>query len=492
MLRYLTMTHGDFFLKPALKPGRFACLLALLLLLAAGCAMGPDYIRMKHVLPDAADNATHIAPFTAADWWKLFCDPALEQIEQEALAYNRDLKIAMARVEESRALARIAFADRLPALGSGADASRGRSAQEAAGPGKSRMYESFDAFGFASFELDIWGKYRRLDEAARAELLSTEAARDAVRLSLTADVAALYFRLRTLQAQTGIARTQLENYNKTCGIYRARYRRGYTQELDLRRIEADRFATEALLYQRENELSKAETALAMLLGRSPRDIAQGFSGQGKTLEELNVFPRIPQNIPSDLLARRPDIRRDEEMLIAANARIGAARAAFFPSIALTGQYGFASSELHDLFADGANVWNIAGALSQPVFEGGRLFAGEKAARARQEQMLAQYERTVQSAFREARDALVAGTKTVQMLNASLQRASAMRRSLELSQKQHARGHISIINVLDIQRQSLLAELDLSAARQSQLDSVITLCRVMGGGWRESAGAAGLY
>ena len=181
-----------------------------------------------------------------------------------------------------------------------------------------------------------------------------------MRLSLTADVAALYFRLRTLQAQTRIARDQLASYDRTCDVYRKRFRAGYTQELDLRRIEADRLATAALLYQRENELSKAETALAMLLGRSPRDIVQGFSEEGKTLEELNTFPRVPENIPSDLLARRPDIRRDEEMLIAANARIGAARAAFFPSIALTGQYGFASSELQELFTDGANVWNIAG------------------------------------------------------------------------------------------------------------------------------------
>jgi len=307
-----------------------------------------------------------------------------------------------------------------------------------------------------------------------------------VRLSLTADVAALYFRLRTLQAQTRIARDQLATYDTSCDIYRKRYRAGYTQELDLRRIEADRLATEALVYQRENALSQAETALAMLLGRSPREIARGFSEQGKTLEELNVFPRVPDDLPSDLLSRRPDIHRDEGTLMAANARIGAARAAFFPSITLTGQNGFVSADLQDLFTDRANVWNIAGGLTQPVFEGGRLFAQEKAARARQEQMLAQYEQTVQNAFRETRDALVAGTKTAQALEASLQRARAMRRSLELSRKQHALGYISIIDVLDIQRQSLAAELDLSAARQSQLDSIISLCRTLGGGWKENS------
>ncbi len=398
----------------------------------------------------------------------------------------------MARVDEARALARIAFADRLPAIGLGAEASRGRSSQEEAHDGESRTADSFDAFGYASFELDLWGKYRRLDEAARAELLATESGRDAVRLSLTADVAALYFHLRTLEAQTRIARDQLATYDKSCEMYRKRYRAGYTQELDLRRIEADRLATEALVYRRENALSQAGTALAMLLGRSPRDIVQGFPEQVKTLEEMNVFPHIPENMPSDLLSRRPDIRRDEGMLMAANARIGVARAAFFPSIALTGQDGFVSADLQDLFTDGAQAWNIAGALTQPLFEGGRLFAREKAAKARQEQMLAQYEQTVQNAFRETRDALVAGTKTAQALEASLQRAKAMRRSLELSQKQHARGLISIIDVLDIQRQSLQAELDLSIARQGQLDSIIALCRAMGGGWRENPGNPKLY
>lgn len=471
---------------------RYRLLYLLIALVPAGCAMGPDYIRPELMLPIASDNASHSAPFTAADWWKLFDDPTLDRIEQEALDYNRDLKIAMARVDEARALARIAFADRLPAAGIGGDAARGRWTKDGAPQGESRIHESYDALGFASFELDLWGKYRRLDEAARAELIATEAGRDAVQLSLTADVAAMYFRLRTLQAQTRIARGQLATYDKTCEVYRKRYRAGYTQELDLRRIEADRLATAALLYQRENEESKAETALAMLLGRSPREIVQGFTEEGKKLEELQVSPRVPENIPSDLLSRRPDINRDEEMLIAANARIGAARAAFFPSITLTGQYGFVSTELQDLFTGGTNAWHIASGITQPIFEGGRLFAFEKAARAHQEQMLAQYEQTVQNAFRETRDALVAGTKTSQVLEASIERSRAMQRSFELSRRQHSRGYISIIDMLDIQRRSLQAELELSAARQGQLDSIIALCRSMGGGWQKNSDAGRLY
>ncbi len=466
----------------------FSLLLAALL---AGCAMGPDYVRPDLGLPDAGEvEASRFAPFTAIDWWKLFNDPTLDRIELEALACNHDLTSAIARVDEARALARIAFADRLPAAGLEAGAVRGRTTGEAQKPGESRTYDSFDLLGIASFELDLWGKHRRLDQAARAELLATEAARDAVRLTLTADVAAFYFRLRTLQDQTRIARDQLATYDTSCDMYRKRYKYGYTQELDLRRIEADRLATEALVYQRENELSQAETALAVLLGRSPLHIIEGFSEVGKTLEELNTYPAVPGNLPSDLLERRPDIRAVEGTLMAANARIGAARAALFPSISLTGDYGNISSELNHLFSSGANVWTASAVITQPVFEGGRLLAREKAERARREQMLAHYEKTVQNAFREARDALVAGTKTAQVLHSSLERARAMRRSLELSEKQHAHGYISIIDVLDIQRQSLRAELDLSEARLNQLDSVIALCRTLGGGWHEQTGFPG--
>jgi len=181
-----------------------------------------------------------------------------------------------------------------------------------------------------------------------------------------------------------------------------------------------------------------------------------------------------------------------EVLPGATARIGAARAAFFPSISLTGRNGFISSDFQDLFVDGANTWNFAGSLTQPIFEGGRLFALEKAERARREQMLTLYEQAVQNAFRETRDALVAGEKTAQAQEASLQRAQAMRRSLELSRKQHARGYISIIDVLDIQRQYLRAELELAAARQARLDSIIALCRALGGGWRESTAPVRIY
>ena len=234
-------------------------------------------------------------------------------------------------------------------------------------------------------------------------------------------------------------------------------------------------------------LSQAETALTVLLGRSPRNIVAGFSAAGVEPENLQMPPEVPERIPSDLFARRPDILQAEAMLKAANARIGAARADCFPSIALTGQYGFVSPELQDLFTDGANVWQLAGALSHPVFEGGRLRNKEKAARARKEQMLAQYERTVQNAFGETRDALVAGAKTAQVLDAVLGRARAMHRSLELSRIQHTHGYISIIDVLDIERQTLQADLDVAAARHSRLEAVIAICKALGGGWHEQTG-----
>ncbi len=462
--------------------------LFFLLLLLSGCALGPDYMRPVQELPQGSDNAASLAaPFIAAQWWTVFRDPVLSRIEQEAIAHNRELKHAMARVDEARAVARIAFADRLPAIGMQAGAARSRSADEAARAGESRTGELFDVLGLCSFEIDLWGKYKRLDEAARAELLATEADRDAIQLSLTAQVAAFYFKCRTLQARTRIARRRLDSYAKTCDLYRKRLQHGYVQELDLRRIEADRYSTEALLFQLENRLSRAQTALSVLLGRSPREIAEGFSGKVIALDSTGALPQTPAHIPSDLLARRPDVRRAEEKLIAANARIGAARAAYFPSIALTGRYGFISPDLQDLFTDGANVWSIAGSLAQPVFEGGRLRGREQAAKARREQMLAHYEHTVKNAFREARDALVAGAKTAQALDASRARAEAMRRSFELSRIQHEHGYISVIDVLDIERHTLSAELDFAEARQSRLEAVIALCKALGGGWHEKRG-----
>jgi len=224
---------------------RCAWLCLIFVMLSTGCALGPGYIRPRLELPPATDNgsAAKFAPFTAEGWWKLFEDPTLDRIEQEALLHNRDLKLALARVEEARALARIAFADRLPAAGAAGAARRGRLPKDQNIDGGSRIYEAFEAFGFASFELDLWGKYRRLDEAARSELLATESARDAVRLWLTEDVARLYFNLRTLEVQTRIAREQLASYDRTLELYRKRHAAGYTQELDLRRIEADRLAT---------------------------------------------------------------------------------------------------------------------------------------------------------------------------------------------------------------------------------------------------------
>ena len=308
-----------------------------------GVHLGPDYKRPDLDLPAASVAADEPgALFTRERWWEVFHDDALNRLEEAALAHNSNLAQAMARVEEARAAAGVAFADRLPAVGlRSQDGKRLMTeGEELAHHYASRTQEAYKAVGFLSFELDLWGKYRRLDEAARAELLSTEAARDTIRLAVASETALAYFQLRTLQEQERIAADMLKSYERTCKVYETRYRLGQSPETTLRRFAAERDKTQAQLYDLEERRIRCEGALAVLAGFSPAGIVDGAGRafqEGRTLGELAPPPDVPSGIPSDLLQRRPDVRSAEGRLMAANARIGAARAAFFPSFSLTAE-----------------------------------------------------------------------------------------------------------------------------------------------------------
>ena len=311
--------------------------LLLCCLLAAGCTLGPDYKRPDLDLPAASVAADEPGVlFTRERWWEVFHDGALNRLEEAALAHNSNLAQAMARVEEASAAAGVAFADRLPAVGlRSQDGKRLMTeGEELTHHYASRTQEAYKAVGFLSFELDLWGKYRRLDEAARAELLSTEAARDTIRLAVASETALVYFQLRTLQEQERIAADMLKSYERTCKVYETRYRLGQSPETTLRRFAAERDKTQAQLYDLEERRIRCEGALAVLAGFSPAGIVDGAGRafqEGRTLGELAPPPDVPSGIPSDLLQRRPDVRSAEGRLMVANARIGAARAAFFPS-----------------------------------------------------------------------------------------------------------------------------------------------------------------
>lgn len=450
-------------------------------LFAGGCMLGPNYTKPESQLPAASQEDFSI--FTSAKWWEVFNDPVLNKMEEEALAYNKDLQVAIARVDEARANVGIATADQLPSLSAAGETGRAGNAQ---GSGQTQS----TANAVVSFELDLWGKYRRLSEAARAQLLSSEANRDTVRLALTADVARNYFSLLALDEQFAIASRTLEARKENVRIYESRYKNGYCTEVDLKRVQASMSSVEAQQRELKLKIAQMETALSVLLGRSPRAIAEEGVERGKDLSSITLVPEVPEGLPSDLLTRRPDVRQAEGQLIAANANIGAARAAYFPSIPLTASAGYASSALSDLFAGGSSgVWNLTGQVLAPIFEGGKIRAQNKAAEAQYRQMLATYEKTVQGAFKEALDALAANRINREVFDSYQQQTQAMQRSYDLTKKQEAAGLIGVTDLLDVESNLLSAEMSLSTARLNELNAVVTLCQALGGGWTETEGFA---
>ena len=450
-------------------------------LFAGGCMLGPNYTKPESQLPAASQEDFSI--FTSAKWWEVFNDPVLNKMEEEALAYNKDLQVAIARVDEARANVGIATADQLPSLSAAGETGRAGNAQ---GSGQTQS----TANAVVSFELDLWGKYRRLSEAARAQLLSSEANRDTVRLALTADVARNYFSLLALDEQFAIASRTLEARKENVRIYESRYKNGYCTEVDLKRVQASMSSVEAQQRELKLKIAQTETALSVLLGRSPRAIAEEGVERGKDLSSITLVPEVPEGLPSDLLTRRPDVRQAEGQLIAANANIGAARAAYFPSIPLTASAGYASSALSDLFAGGSSgVWNLTGQVFAPIFEGGKIRAQNKAAEAQYRQMLATYEKTVQGAFKEALDALSANRINREVFDSYQQQTQAMQRSYDLTKKQEAAGLIGVTDLLDVESNLLSAEMSLSTARLNELNAVVTLCQALGGGWTETEGFA---
>lgn len=457
---------------------RFTALAACLTLLA-GCMMGPNYKRPELELP-SGEAADTFSVFTNAKWWEVFDDPVLNQLESDALSYNNDLHAAVARVDQARAAAGIARADQMPGLSAAAASGR-------AGNDKGSGQTQSTAGLSVSYELDLWGKYRRLSEAARARLLSSEASRDTVRLTLTADVANNYFSLRMLDEQLLIAQRTLKARRENVRIYESRYKNGYSTEVDLKRVEANMASVRAQERRLQLKITQTETALSVLVGRSPREIVENNITRGKMINELTLIPDVPENLPSDLLARRPDIRAAEGQLISANANIGAARAAYFPSIPLTASAGYASGALDSLFMGPAGVWALGGQALAPIFEGGKIRAQNKQAEAEYAEMLASYEKTVQGAFKEAYDALSANRLNREIYESYKQQTAAMQRSYDLTKKQEDAGLIGVTDLLDVEENLLSAEMNLVSARNDELAAIVNLSKALGGGWNVEEG-----
>lgn len=450
-----------------------------ILVLISGCALGPNYKRPQLDLP-AQTSADNFSVFQKYEWWQMFEDEDLNRLEKQALMHNWDLRQAMARVEQARAGVTSAVADQVPIIGL-----QGGSGRAGNYYGSGQTISTTTAV--AAFEIDLWGKYRRLSEAARADLLSSMTSKDTVLLSLTAQVATVYFTLKMLDAQLETAHKTLETRQESVRIYTSRYNAGVIAEVDLRRVEADMYTVAAQAKELELNIRTTETALAVLVGDSPREMMETQKDRSGHLREVFILPEVPAGLPAKFLANRPDVRSAEGQLIAANARIGAARAAYFPDISLTGAAGFASQELTQLFRGTSGMWALGGSVTQPIFSGGKIIAQNRLAKAKYEEMLAAYQKTVQTAFKEALDALTANRINREIFEVRLKQTVALRRSYDLTKKQEDAGLIGTMELLDVERNLLQAEMSLASARQAELVGLVNLAKALGGGWNEQCG-----
>ena len=454
-------------------------LVAAIALALAGCAIGPDYERPAVELPEKL-VANPAATAMAERWWTVFGDPALDALVDEALASNRDLAAAAQRIEQSRAQFTVTRSEQLPAVGIQGSRSRDRSSEKGSFPPPPESIESNTnrLVLRASWELDFWGKYRRATEAARADLAATEAGRDAIRASLVGEVTRGYFNLRALDESRAVALRTLEGRRKGLELQKNRFDAGVVSELDLRQVESDVAGAEALVPQVERNLAAQEGALALLAGRSPRAVFEARVARGPIATPAAV--EVPAGLPSDLLLRRPDLRQAEERLKAANARIGVARAAYFPSITLTGFFGGESQQLSDLFTGPARTWSLAAGLLQPVYGAGQIAAGVDLADARTREAALAYQQAIANAFRETRNALVAQGATREALRAQRERERILTRGLELARLRHEGGAVSLFEYLETERQLLLVRLEAIAAERERRDAVVDLYLALGG------------
>jgi outer membrane protein, multidrug efflux system len=452
--------------------------LALAIIFLQGCTVGPDYARPEVDLPkDYAASQTAVAP--AADWWKVFNDPVLDKLEGEALDSNRDLRAAAERIEQARAQLAITHSDQLPQAGVNATHNRTRSSAISSFPVPSNFLETNDTrvVGQFSWELDFWGKYRRATEAAKADLVASEAGRDAIRNSLASDIARGYFALLAYDRRIETLDRTRQSWAEALGLQKVRMDSGAVSELEFKQVESQLRGAEAFLPVMRLARARQESALAILLGRTPREVFQVHIDRGNATTPDGA--EVPAGMPSDLLLRRPDLRQAEAQLHAANARIGVARAAYFPSISLTGYVGSESEALSGLFTGPARTWSLAGGLLQPLFAGGQIRGGVDLADSRTREAAELYQKAVANAFREVRDAIVAQSELREASTKQIEREDAYSRTLELARLRYQNGAINLFDLLETERQLLNARLDAIDAERDRRDAIVELYTALG-------------
>lgn len=450
--------------------------LALAALLAACAAPGPTTPMAAQDLP----AGTAMAP-VPADWWKRFGDPQIDALVDEALANNRDLARAVARIDESRAALRLANADRSPQVNATVSGGRSRLSESTSGVPGGLTGNSFNGGLSVAYELDLWGKLAKASTAARAELLATELARDTLRTALAAQVVRSYAALQALDAQINIYQQVLVGQRDGLRLQKLRLDAGDMAELDWRQLEAELLSSELQLPKLDRARGEAERALALVLGRSPKALLE--QGVQRAARPTGGIAELPEGIPSDLLLRRPDVQSAEARLAAAGARVDVARAAYLPSIGLSASFGGQSSELSKLFDSGSLVWSVVASLTQPIWNGGRLDANLDGTKARQVQAELDYRDSVAIAFKEVRDALGAHGEARASLVTSQRRSDALQRAAQLTRLRFEGGETSRLLLIDAERLALLAQLQVQDERRGLLSAQAEVYRALGGGWQ---------
>jgi multidrug efflux system outer membrane protein len=468
---------------------RHSSVVIVVSILLGGCAVGPDYKRPTVDSPAAfrraaSDTNAVFGTNSLADlgWWDVYSDPQLKAYIAEALTNSWDIKIAAARVLQAEASLRITRSQFFPNVYAGGDYYTTRASERGPTPlpvGHDPEQEYDDVYAFMpSYEVDLWGRIRRAHEAARARLLATEDAQRTVRQTLVTEVATAYLELLELDLELEIAQRTYTVRTNSLELTRSRQEGGVASMQDVYQSQVLVYTAEAAIADISRRVEQQANLLSALLGRNPGDIVRGPALVSQTMPAL-----VPAGLPSSLLERRPDVRANEQELIAANADIGQAKAAYFPQITLTGLFGYQTVALEDLFNAGARNWQFGPAVTMPLFTGGRVRNEVKLAKARFEESLAVYQRTVQSAFREVSDGLIAHQRTREYREKQQQNTQAHRDATDLANVRYEGGVTSYLEVLYNEQELFTAELNLAQARRNELLSVIQIYRALGGGWQ---------
>ncbi len=452
--------------------------------LVAGCMVGPDYHRPETDTPEVFRfEPKEVADTVNTEWWKQFDDPVLDQLIADGLANNKNVQIAAANVEQAAGAFTQTRAPLFPQVNYQGDAGRFRfseSTPSALSTSVANPLNAYGVLGGASWEIDLWGRIRRLTEAARAKLLATEEARRGVILSLVTSVATNYIQLRGLDEQLDISKKTLTAYGESLRLFELQFEYGQVSEMTVAQARSQYETAAAQIPAIEQQIAQLENALSILLGRNPGPIPRG-----KTIVAL-TSPDVPAGLPSQLLERRPDLLQAEQQLIAANAEIGAAKALYFPTISLTGAFGFASTDLSNLFTGPANTWSFAGSITGPIFTAGAISGQVSQAEAGQKAALLSYELAIQNAFADVANALVARQKLDEQGAAQEQLVLSLRDYSRLARLQYDGGYAPYSTVLQAEQDLFPAELNWAATRASTFASLVSIYQAMGGGWVNEA------